>query len=454
MNATFDYSTLTVPFVLTNVNSYGVDGNVLSRNIYGFQDRVELRDTRSIAVLKLHTITYFAGVILHENYYPFVRGEYKTPYSEFQPLQEILDNEYSLWYFKIVNKKVQHLKKLRICPRFYFFYTNSMSDQSTHEMTLDSLILDLLRLHDDTLTYFRIVYQTTGLTPVEFAWSSDDIGNQGYTYCKSKAATQIESFGIMKATGIFLRGDYNHTLKEEICSLRSEIHTQTLEEPLKLSIATSTSSSPEGFQFYMVGYDNDFIFFTSDGTYQVKNTFSEFLAPHGTIIRWFLLATLIVVVLVLTGLTFQSTNKNFILVFVNNLFHVFGIILEQGIDLPSLTTTKSALVKAGKIVMFFFIPSAMIFGNVYKSFLKSDFTIPVPYKTGWNNLKQLVDSDFEIFVPMKDCILNVNPLQSTPKKITSCKPDQPDWCEAYDCQDHILKQEYASYQPELLAGIR
>ncbi|CAG7829965.1 unnamed protein product, partial [Allacma fusca] len=126
------------------------------------------------------------------------------------------------------------------------------------------------------------------------------------------------------------------------------------------------------------------------------------------------------------------------------------IILEQGADLPLLTTAKSVLAKAAKIVMFVFIPSTMILGNVYKSFLKSDFTIPVPYKTGWSDLKQLVHADFEVFVPMKDCVLHVDRYDIvTIKNITSCKPDSPDEIVSVDCQDHIEKQHYASYQRAL-----
>ncbi|CAG7723134.1 unnamed protein product, partial [Allacma fusca] len=303
MNSTFDYSTLTVPFVMTNVNSYEADGNIPFGKEYSSDEQRELLDSQNIAILKLPTIKCFAGIIVYEkdNLLP---GESLYRYIDFKPLQDILANEYSLWYFWKNNKKVEHVKKLRVSPRLYFVCTNSVVEKLTGELNVDFLILENLRSHDDTLTYFRIVYHTSHVTPVEvrkhanelyyinfkcdcsglyefkcpylkdrpvydslsscyknlikggkhlFAWSTDDIGNQGVIYCKSNPIIQRESFGIMKATGIFLREDYNQTLKEEICSLRSIYSNPKAEEPLNLFIATSRSKSPEGNQFYMVG---------------------------------------------------------------------------------------------------------------------------------------------------------------------------------------------------------
>ncbi|CAG7822528.1 unnamed protein product [Allacma fusca] len=495
MNFSLDYSTVTVPFVLTKVSSYGISDSISRYDVYRI-NRQE-RESGSIAMLKLSSIKCFAGVISPPNY-----SSENIAQLQLRTLEQILAIEYSIWYFKIVNNKIEGVKKLRISPRIYFLYT--MTSALVHDTDVQKLTLHSLLTHDDTFTYFEIVYRTI-LSPTSevtkqytielyyirinydclrfyefncpylqdmpmyeslnacykkrimnerhlFAWSMDGIENEGNSICKSHYPTiKIESHSLMKATSTFLRQDYNHTLREEICSRSPEFLFKIFKDftfSKSKVVETSISASPEGYDFYMVGYKNEFIFITSDGTYQVKNSFSEFLTPFGIVVRWCLLSTLIVMVLVLTGLTFKSDNKNIVLVFINNLFHIFGTILEQGVDLHSLTTAKPTLVKAGKTVMFCFIPSVMILGNVYKSFLKSDFTISVPYKTGWKDLKQLVDSDFEVFVPMENCMLK----GSHPHKlgvnrtIMSCKSDQPDFYEALDCEEHMLIQQYASYQ--------
>ncbi|CAG7822529.1 unnamed protein product [Allacma fusca] len=278
-----------------------------------------------------------------------------------------------------------------------------------------------------------------------FAWSTPEIGNQGYAFCKSSPTTKWKSSVIMTKTGIFLRDDYNHSLKEEICSRASELYRNNQGFSRTEFIRTRINTSPAGYKFYMISYENEFLFITSDGTYEVKTTFSEYLRPLGNQVRWCLLLILIGTVLLLTGFTFKP--QKFVLVLINSLFHIFGIIMEQGTDFHSLTTQKSALDKARKILFFFFIPSSMILGILYKSALKSDFTIPAPYQTTWKYLKQLVDSDFEIFVPMEDCIINVSlPHSSTTRRVKYCKPGQPDLYESHECEEHMLEQQYASYQ--------
>ncbi|CAG7819532.1 unnamed protein product [Allacma fusca] len=274
-----------------------------------------------------------------------------------------------------------------------------------------------------------------------FPWSIDEIKKNISTICQLYSVTGEESFSAIKATRTFLREDFNQTLIRELCSKSKErIHNSFCVQTHFIS----TKTTLDGFQFYMVGYENDFNFITSDGIYQVKNTIGDYLTPFGTKVRWCLLVTFIGIALIVTGLTFQ--RKMFTGGLVRGFFHIIGIVLEQGTDLPVLTTTKSKLVTAGKIVLFFFIPSAMILGVNYKSFLKSDFSIPIPYKTSWNDLKQLVDADFEVFVPMENCKVNLNlPSFQISKSIKFCKPGDSDFWEAVMCHKHLLEQKYASF---------
>ncbi|CAG7821179.1 unnamed protein product [Allacma fusca] len=227
----------------------------------------------------------------------------------------------------------------------------------------------------------------------------------------------------------------------ELCSKsKEEIHNYSCVQTYFIWSKTAL----DGFKFYQVSYENDFNFITSDGIYQVKNTITDYLTPFGTKVRWCLLVAFIGIALINTGLTFQ--RKMFTRGLVNGFFHITSIVLEQGTDLPVLTTTKSKLFTAWKIVLFFFIPLAMILGVNYKSFVKSDFSIPIPYKTSWNDLKQLVDADFEVFVPMENCKVKLNlPSFQISKSIKFCKPGHSDFWEATMCEEHLKKQKYASF---------
>ncbi|CAG7733713.1 unnamed protein product [Allacma fusca] len=485
-NVTFDYSTLTIPFVLTNVNSYYKCGNSYECELSGYgqpDNQIE-----NILVLKMSSIKCFVGVILiYANPDQFYYNSIKlTGY--IHSLRAILSNEYSLRYTHKVWKDTVNEKILRISPRIYFVYTN----QDLYLHHLDDSLVEALRVHEDVFTYFRIGYtealeisnrassypnqlyyinynefckQTDALECPYlqdlsiyesltscyknkimngrnfFAWAVDEIKKNISTICQLFPVTGEESFSVIKATKIFLREDFNQTLIRDFCFTSKE-KTDTSYCFQAHFISTSTLS--EGFQFYQVSYENDFNFITSDGIFQVTNTVKDYLTPFGAAVRWSFLVTFIVIALIVTGLTIE--HEMFSHELLNSFFYIFGILLEQGTNLPAFTSAKSELATAGKIVLFFFIPSAMILGTFYKSFLKSDFSIPVPYKTSWNDLKQLVDADFEVFVPMEDCNVDINWNNFQINKNTEfCKPDHLDIWEAAMCQEHLQKQKYASF---------
>ncbi|CAG7785547.1 unnamed protein product [Allacma fusca] len=481
VNFTFDYSTLTVPFVLTNVvNYYSKCGNECEPE-YGKPDT---RLERTL-VLKLSSIKCFTGVILVDlKIRRFIQAK-----RYLEPLRIILMNEYGLRYLRNNGKEAVEDKLLRISPRTYFVYT---SQEFSLELHLDLFLVEALTFNKDLFTYFRIVYtealvnskgassypnQLYYINNNEFCkhtlaldcpylqdlsiyesltscyknktmngrnfhpWSVDEMKKNISTICQLYFATGEESISVIKATMTFLREDFNQTLMRELCSKsKKSLSTHYCFQTHFIS----TSAFSEGFQFYQVGYENDFNFITSDGIYQVTNTVKDYLTPFGAAVRWSLLVTFIVIVLIVTGLTIKY--KIFSLELLNSLFYILGILLEQGTNLTAFTSAKSGLVRFGKIVLFVFIPSAMILGTFYKSFLKSDFSIPVPYKTSWNDLKQLVDADFEVFVPMENCKVKLNlPSFQISKSIKFCKPGHPDFWEAIMCQEHLNKQKYTSF---------
>ncbi|CAG7717481.1 unnamed protein product, partial [Allacma fusca] len=311
LQTAFDFSTSSVPFVLTDVNNY----DLCLKNSEGYY-KIHLYDQNleNIAVLKLSSIKCFAGVILQENDYADEKISTSTTPDDISCLTIILSTEYSLRYFKIVNYEAVHEKKLRIYPRTYFVFTNAIKEKTFPKSHAD-YIISLLR-HDDTFSYFIIKYSSSALQDTKelyyihhncvrgselrlkcpdlqgssiyqslstcyktltgngrhyYAWAAYEIGNLdfGLELCQNSVMEKNYSPFSMRALGVFLRDDFNGTLKGKMCPQQ----TMLIEcDPTYHYEFVRTSDISDGFQFYMVGY-NDFIFFTTDGVYEVKNAF-------------------------------------------------------------------------------------------------------------------------------------------------------------------------------------
>ncbi|CAG7727751.1 unnamed protein product [Allacma fusca] len=488
LQTAFDFSSSNVPFVLTNVNNY----DFCPKNSEGFH-YMYLPDkfVENIAVLKLSSIKCFAGVILQENEYTDERISTSTTPDDINCLISILSLEGSLRYFRIVNYEAVHAQELRIYPRTYFVFTNSIREKTVSE-SHKGYITALLK-HDNTFSYFIIEYspvlgadlsalqdtkelyyilhncdwgylirskcpdvqgssiyqslstcykKATGNGRHYYAWAAYEIGNLdfGLKFCPNSVTEEDFSLSSMTALGFFLREDFNGTLRETICSQKMmEVKCRTRFDYEFIR----TSDISDGYQFYMVGY-NDFIFFTTDGVYEVKNAFHEYLAPFDPNVRFTLATAFITVALILTGITLQHGIVSGVLIQI--LFQLFSIMIEQGTKLSVSKSAKSVLTTSRKIVLISFIPAAMILSIYYKSFLKSDFTIPTPYKTEWGTLKQLVDEGFEILVPMENCRLRCRHRPHEIIVVVICKPDQSDdLAAAVMCQQLIKYQKYISY---------
>ncbi|CAG7831057.1 unnamed protein product [Allacma fusca] len=150
----------------------------------------------------------------------------------------------------------------------------------------------------------------------------------------------------------------------------------------------------DSFEMFHFGTTERFNFITPDRVTNIKTSFASFWKPFKNKV-WILLATSTLIIALLTIYYGESCNRtNWILGTVTRRFLlIWFVMLDQKVSFP----------KMQQVLFGIYIIMAVLITLYYKAFLKSDYTVEIPFKTEWKYIKELRNFSFYLLLNDSKC---------------------------------------------------